>query len=69
MLKDVFPNARLGLGEVGDDRSKEKAKAEWDYYYKDGKADHPNSFGGFFWWYMQALFGKDPYLFEDLKAL
>lgn len=45
----MFPNAKLGFGEVGTEKHALK-KSRLKHYYTM-KIDHPNYVGGYFWWY------------------
>lgn len=48
-LGEVFPNAKLGIGECGTTRKKYKADYIRRYYLM--AIDHPRYVGGHFWWY------------------
>lgn len=69
MLGTLLPNAKLGMGECGDDRSEAQARAEFNSFYKNFPVDSPKFIGGFFWWYTRQLVGKNAFLLEDLKAV
>jgi hypothetical protein len=66
-LGDLFPTAWLAVGEMGDDRSKAKGRASFDKYYRKLNVKHPRFVLGNFLWYQNQLFGKDPFLFDELK--
>jgi len=48
-LAVMFPNAKLGFGEVGTEFQARK-KSHLERYYKM-KISQPNYVGGYFWWY------------------
>lgn len=50
-LGRIFPNSKLGFGEVGTEINSEKA----DYlrYYYTLPIKHPRYIGGYFWWYFK----------------
>ena len=50
-LGELFPNAKLGFGEVGTKDKARKAEYLEDYYTI--KIDHPRYVGGHFWWYFK----------------
>ncbi len=48
-LAALFPNSKIGFGEVGTKHADRK-KAYINRYY-NMKINHPNFVGGYFWWY------------------
>jgi hypothetical protein len=48
-LGKIFPNAKLGIGECGTNKSTKKAAYIMRYY--NMKINHPRYVGGYFWWY------------------
>jgi hypothetical protein len=48
-LHDIFPNSKLGFGEVGSSESSQKETIFRRYYGMD--RIRPEFIGGFFWWY------------------
>ncbi|NEW60440.1 hypothetical protein GSY74_04020 [Sulfurovum sp. bin170] len=50
-LGEIFPNAKLGFGEVGT--KNEKDKADYLQRYYSLKIKHPRYIGGYFWWYFK----------------
>jgi hypothetical protein len=48
-LGTMFPNSRIGFGEVGS--TDPAIKAEYLTRYYTMKIDQPNYVGGYFWWY------------------
>jgi hypothetical protein len=48
-LANMFPNSKIGFGEVGTKYSAKKAAYITRYY--NMKINHPNYIGGYFWWY------------------
>ena len=48
-LHAIFPNAKLGFGEIGTKKSDKKAEQMSRYYELDIKGDY--FVGGYFWWY------------------
>lgn len=48
-LQSMFPNAKLGFGEVGTIDKTKKAEYITRYYTK--QISNPNYVGGYFWWY------------------
>jgi hypothetical protein len=48
-LHAIFPNAKLGFGEVGTEDPAKKAEYMHRYYELDIKGDY--FVGGYFWWY------------------
>jgi hypothetical protein len=47
----MFPNSKIGMGEVGTrDTAK---KAEYIKRYYSMKIAEPNYVGGYFWWYFR----------------
>jgi hypothetical protein len=48
-LHALFPNAKLGFGEVGTENANKKAEQMQRYYSLDIKGDY--YVGGHFWWY------------------
>ena len=48
-LGKIFPNSKLGFGEVGT--SKPSKKADYLRRYYTLKINHPRYIGGYFWWY------------------
>lgn len=68
-LGDVFPGAKLGIGECGTTNTAQKALyAERYYLGMDSSApeltnmvvDHPRYVGGFFWWYFSDDLTNEP---------
>ena len=49
-LHQMFPNAKLGMGEVGSNKSKARKEEILNKYYSMDKI-HPQFVGGYFWWY------------------
>jgi hypothetical protein len=50
-LGEIFPNAKLGFGEVGISKKREKEAYLKRYYGLD--IQHPRYVGGHFWWYFK----------------
>jgi len=50
-LADMFPNSRIGFGEVGTIYAERKAEYVRRYYGL--KIDEPRYIGGYFWWYFR----------------
>lgn len=50
-LATMFPNSKIGFGEVGTKYADRKA-AYINRYYRM-KINHPNYVGGYFWWYFR----------------
>jgi len=50
-LENIFPNAKLGFGEIGTTNKKEKPSYLKRYYTLNLK--NPNFIGGYFWWYFR----------------
>jgi predicted DNA-binding protein YlxM (UPF0122 family) len=50
-LAKMFPNSKIGFGEVGTARPLEKADYMTRYYRLN--IPHPNYVGGYFWWYFK----------------
>jgi len=50
-LGDIFPNAKLGFGEVGTTDIDKKAEYLQKYYTLN--IQHPRYIGGYFWWYFK----------------
>jgi hypothetical protein len=50
-LATLFPNSKIGFGEVGTTKSARKAEYITRYYSK--KISVPNYVGGYFWWYFK----------------
>lgn len=50
-LGDIFPNAKMGIGEAGT-RNKNK-KEEYIRRYYNLEINHPRYVGGVFWWYFR----------------
>lgn len=50
-LAKIFPNSKIGFGEVGTKHRKKKAEYIRRYYTMNIK--HPNFVGGYFWWYFR----------------
>lgn len=48
-LGEMFPNSKLGFGEVGT--SKPSKKADYLRRYYTLEINHPRYIGGYFWWY------------------
>jgi hypothetical protein len=48
-LAAMFPNSKIGFGEVGSSDPDRKAELLTRYYTM--KIDQPNYIGGYFWWY------------------
>ena len=52
-LAKIFPNSKLGFGEVGTAAASKKAEYV-NKYYRDLSINHPNYVGGHFWWYFDS---------------
>lgn len=50
-LHTMFPNSKIGFGEVGTSRKTKKANYLTRYY--GTKVTTPNYVGGYFWWYFR----------------
>ena len=50
-LGQIFPNAKLGFGEVGKRESKNKVNYFQHYY--ELKINDPRYIGGHFWWFFR----------------
>ncbi len=50
-LHVIFPNAKLGFGEIGT--KYESKKADFLQHFYSLKIDAPNYVGGYFWWYFR----------------
>jgi hypothetical protein len=50
-LAAMFPNSRIGFGEIGSSDPDRKAELLTRYYTM--KIDQPNYIGGHFWWYFR----------------
>lgn len=50
-LAAMFPNSRIGFGEIGTTDPAHKAEYLTRYYTM--KIDQPNYIGGYFWWYFR----------------
>ena len=50
-LGEMFPNSKLGFGEVGTKVAAKKESYLKRYYSL--KIDHPRFIGGYFWWYFK----------------
>lgn len=48
-LHGIFPQAKIGFGELGTPKTKDKAKLIRKFYQL--KINVPNYVGGYFWWY------------------
>lgn len=48
-LATLFPNSKIGFGEIGTKKSDKKASYINRYYNME--INHPNFVGGYFWWY------------------
>jgi hypothetical protein len=48
-LGDMFPNSKIGMGEVGSLKAAKKEAYMRRYYSQ--RIDHPRYVGGYFWWY------------------
>jgi hypothetical protein len=48
-LGEMFPNAKIGFGEIGTTNTNRKAEYVEKFY--NLKIDHPRYIGGYFWWY------------------
>lgn len=66
-LADLFPNAKIGFGEVGTKDASKKI-AQINYYYNI-KIAHPHYVGGYFWWYfLQDMVPSTKPLWSVLNA-
>lgn len=65
----IFPNAELGVGECGDDRSDKQALSEFQFYYEKFPAIHPRFIGGFYFWYRNYFIGKHATLLPELRKV
>jgi len=50
-LAEIFPNSRIGFGEVGT--RYRQFKAEYINRYYQMRIDQPSYVGGYFWWYFK----------------
>ena len=50
-LAQMFPNSKIGMGEIGT--TKAANKADYIQRYYDMKISEPNYVGGYFWWYFR----------------
>ena len=67
-LGKMFPNAKLGFGEVGTSKKEEKAKYLKKYYTL--KIENPRYIGGYFWWYFkQDMVPKSKPLWNVLNKI
>ncbi|MBU1667880.1 hypothetical protein KKC13_05630 [bacterium] len=67
-LGEIFPNSKLGFGEVGV-RQKSQKKDYLERYYTL-KINHPRFVGGYFWWYFkQDMVPKSKELWSVLETL
>lgn len=65
-LGAMFPNSKIGFGEVGTARK--AAKAEYINRYYTMNIDHPNYIGGYFWWsFKQDMVPRTKYLWSILN--
>jgi hypothetical protein len=65
-LGSMFPNSKIGFGEVGTARK--AYKEEYINRYYTMTIDHPNYIGGYFWWYFkQDMVPKTHYLWSVLN--
>jgi len=67
-LGQLFPQSKLGFGEVGTSRRSKKAAYLKRYYGM--KIDHPRYVGGHFWWYFrQDMVAKTKPLWSTLETV
>jgi len=68
-LGKMFPNSKIGLGEIGTTRK--TSKVEYIRRYYGMQINHPHYIGGNFWWYFkQDMVPKSKYLWAVLaKAI
>ncbi|MCI5140553.1 MAG: hypothetical protein D3909_02255 [Candidatus Electrothrix sp. ATG1] len=67
-LHVIFPNAKLGFGEVGTEHADKKEEYMRRYYSLDIKGDY--FIGGYFWWYYkQDCVPKTEQLWSVLNTL
>ncbi|ACG73378.1 hypothetical protein AnaeK_2151 [Anaeromyxobacter sp. K] len=67
-LGELFPNARLGIGECGTADAASKPSYLSRYYGM--QLDHPRFVGGYFWWYFsQDMVPSSSPLWRDLREL
>jgi len=67
-LGEIFPNSKLGFGEVGVSQRSEKKEYLERYYSL--KIHHPRFVGGYFWWYFkQDMVPKSKELWSILERL
>ncbi len=52
-IGEIFPQARLGFGELGMDRGTEAQKAALIDQFYPMRIDHPRYIKGLFWWYFR----------------
>lgn len=50
-LGEMFPNSKIGMGEIGTKRRRKKEEYIRRYYTM--KINHPRYIGGYFWWYFK----------------
>ena len=50
-LHQLFPNSKIGFGEIGTKNRHRKAHMIRDYYGFNSRIKSPNYVGGYFWWY------------------
>lgn len=66
-LAAMFPNSKIGFGEVGTKNSDKKAEYIERYYRM--KIAHPDFVGGYFWWYfVQDMVPANRPLLRTLKT-
>jgi len=67
-LGKIFPNSKLGFGEVGVRQQREKKDYLERYYHL--KINHPRFVGGYFWWYFkQDMVPKSKELWSVFESL
>ncbi len=66
-LAFIFPNSKIGFGEIGT-KYPERKEAYINRYYQM-KINHPNFVGGYFWWYfMQDMVPVTKPLWSTLNS-
>lgn len=66
-LGTMFPNSKIGFGEVGTKHAEKKEAYIERYYHM--KIHHPNFVGGYFWWYfVQDMVPAKKPLWKTLNA-
>ena len=67
-LAGIFPNSKIGFGEVGT--KYKQRKEEYIRRYYSMKIDHPNYVGGYFWWYFrQDMVPKNKPMWNVLNSV